>query len=89
MRILVLSDLHHELWREHAPRIDIKVSRPDVVVLAGDINTGAKAVEWAAQTFPALPVLYIQGNHESYGKNLEETLKEIEAACALAGNIAM
>ena len=58
MRLLILSDLHHELWREDAPRIDPAVSRPDVVILAGDINTGAKAVEWAATTFegPTRPV---------------------------------
>lgn len=87
MRVLILSDLHHELWREHAPRIDITISRPDVVILAGDIDTGAKAVVWAAQTFPTTPVLYVHGNHESYGKNLEDTHKEIEAACTLAGNI--
>ena len=44
MRILLLSDLHHELWREKAPAIDPGVSRPDIVILAGDIDTGAKAV---------------------------------------------
>ncbi|WP_076592148.1 metallophosphoesterase family protein [Herminiimonas arsenitoxidans] len=87
MRLLILSDLHHELWRERAPVIDISASRPDAVILAGDINTGAKAVEWAACTFPKIPVLYIHGNHESYGKNLEEVQNEIELACYAAGNI--
>lgn len=87
MRLLILSDLHHELWREHAPKIDATISRPDVVILAGDINTGAKAVEWAAQTFPLTPVLYVHGNHESYGKNLEDMQEEIEAACCKTSNI--
>ena len=87
MRLLILSDLHHELWREHAPKIDTTISRPDVVILAGDINTGAKAVEWAAQTFPATPVLYVHGNHESYGKNLEDMQEEIEAACWKSSNV--
>ena len=32
MRLLVLSDLHHELWRELAPRIDPALSRPDAVI---------------------------------------------------------
>lgn len=48
MRLLILSDLHHELWRDQAPIIDPSVSKPDAVILAGDINTGAKAVTWAA-----------------------------------------
>ncbi|MGV8898667.1 MAG: metallophosphoesterase family protein [Burkholderiaceae bacterium] len=87
MRLLILSDLHHELWREHAPRIDLGISRPDVVILAGDINTGAKAVQWAAQTFPGLPVLYVHGNHEGYGEAIDAVQAEIQAACASTDNV--
>ncbi|MEO6354856.1 MAG: metallophosphoesterase family protein [Burkholderiaceae bacterium] len=87
MRLLILSDLHHELWREHAPRIDPGVSGPDVVILAGDINTGARAVPWAAQTFPELPVLYVSGNHEGYGDAIDDVQAEIQAACAITGNV--
>ncbi|MGV8894775.1 MAG: metallophosphoesterase family protein [Burkholderiaceae bacterium] len=87
MRLLILSDLHHELWRQHAPVIDPSVSQPDVVILAGDIDTGAKAVEWAAALFPAIPVLYIHGNHESYGKNLEDVQDAIEVACMATTNV--
>lgn len=87
MRILPLSDLHHELWREAAPLIDPTISRPDVVILAGDIDTGAKAVEWAAQTFSGIPVLYVHGNHESYGKHLEQVHEDIAAACAASCNV--
>ena len=87
MRILLLSDLHHELWREKAPRIDVSVSRPDVVILAGDIDTGTKAVTWAARNFAGIPVLYVHGNHESYGRNLDDTQAEIGAACAATDNV--
>ncbi|MBC3920060.1 metallophosphoesterase [Undibacterium sp. CY18W] len=87
MRILPLSDLHHELWREAAPTIDPTICHPDVVVLAGDIDTGAKAVEWAAQTFSGIPVLYVHGNHESYGKHLDHVQEDIEAACIASGNV--
>ncbi|PWF48467.1 metallophosphoesterase [Massilia glaciei] len=87
MRILVLSDLHLELWREHAPRIDPAASRPDVVVLAGDISTGAKAVAWAASNFSGLPVVYVHGNHEAYGHKLEDAHAGTAAACAAAGNV--
>ncbi len=85
MRILLLSDLHHELWREKAPVIDPAASRPDVVILAGD--TGAKAVAWAAAAFAGIPVLYVHGNHEAYGRNLDTTQDEIAAACAASGNV--
>ncbi|MDR7047763.1 Icc-related predicted phosphoesterase [Duganella sp. 3397] len=87
MRILVLSDLHHELWREHAPQIDPGVSHPDVVILAGDINTGDKAVDWAVRTFPGLPVMYVHGNHEGYGHHLDDVQEKIQEACEAAGNV--
>jgi len=82
MRLLILSDLHHEIWRERAPIIDPSRSMPDVVILAGDIDLGAKAVQWADKNFPDIPVLYVHGNHEAYGENLEEVLDDIYAACA-------
>lgn len=87
MRLLILSDLHHELWREKAPHIDLAVSRPDVVILAGDISSGAKAAEWATNAFAGTPVLYVSGNHEPYGKNLDHVQDEIEAACTLVSNV--
>ena len=87
MRLLILSDLHHELWKDKAPQIDPSLSRPDVVILAGDINTGAKAVEWAAHNFAGLPVLYVHGNHEAYGKNLEDIQDEIVDACNSSSNV--
>lgn len=87
MRLLILSDLHHELWRGKAPHIDSKISRPDVVILAGDINGGAKAVGWAANAFAGTPVLYVSGNHEAYGKNLDDVQDAIEAACLAAPNV--
>lgn len=87
MRLLILSDLHLEVWREHAPKISPSESRPDVVILAGDIHTGARAVPWAAATFPGLPVLYVHGNHEGYGQNLDKAQREIAEACATTGHV--
>jgi predicted phosphodiesterase len=87
MRILLLSDLHHELWREKAPRCDLAISRPDIVILAGDIDTGTKAVTWAQQAFAGIPVLFVHGNHEAYGRNLDATQDDIAAACAASGNV--
>ncbi|MYM36586.1 metallophosphoesterase [Duganella sp. FT94W] len=87
MRLLILSDLHHELWREKAPQIDLTINRPDIVVLAGDISSGAKAVQWATDAFADTPVLYVSGNHEAYGKNLDDVQDDIEAACMGAPNV--
>ncbi|MFM2088774.1 MAG: hypothetical protein RLZZ237_3643 [Pseudomonadota bacterium] len=84
MRLLILSDLHLEVWCDTAPAIDITASRPDAVILAGDIDTGSKAIAWAARTFGALPVLYVHGNHEGYGHQLEQMHGAIHDACASA-----
>ncbi|WP_261997603.1 metallophosphoesterase [Stenotrophomonas sp. Ste96] len=96
MRILILSDLHHEAWRD-APRQakellattqpDLAVSQPDVVVLAGDIDVADRAVAWADQTFPSLPVIYVHGNHEAYGQKLDTLKGRIAEACSATGHI--
>ncbi len=62
MKLHILSDLHLEFGSFTPLSTDA-----DVVVLAGDISTGTKGVDWAAQTFPDVPVLYVAGNHEYYG----------------------
>ena len=87
MRLLILSDLHHELWREDAPQGDLALSRPDAVILAGDIDTGTRAVAWAASTFAGLPVLYVHGNHEGYGHHLDKVRQELRSACAATQNV--
>jgi predicted phosphodiesterase len=87
MRLLVLSDLHLEVWRDFAPRFDTGVSRPDVVVLAGDIHTKGRAPAWAAQTFPGIPVLYVSGNHEFYGEALEDVADVIRVECEKYSNV--
>lgn len=87
MRLLILSDLHLEIRRHDPLRFDLAASRPDVVVLAGDIDNGARAVPWAAQTFPGQPVLYVAGNHEAYGYELLSVERELRQACAGTPNV--
>jgi predicted phosphodiesterase len=69
MRIRVLSDLHLAFGRWQAP-----AAQADVVVLAGDIHRGALGVRWARGQFPDTPVLYVPGNHEHYGGNVQAVL---------------
>jgi predicted phosphodiesterase len=67
MKIRVLSDLHLEFAGWTPPPVDA-----DVVVLAGDIHVGVRGLEWARQQFPTLPVIYVVGNHEFYGGQLQQ-----------------
>jgi Icc-related predicted phosphoesterase len=76
MRVLLYSDLHTEFADFHPPKVDA-----DVVVLAGDIGLGTKAVEWAKRSFE-LPTLLVAGNHEFYGGAIPRTLDEMQEAAA-------
>jgi len=87
MRLLILSDLHLEVWRDFAPRIDMSTSKPDIVILAGDIHTKSRAPAWAAKTFTGLPILYIAGNHEFYGETIEKAGAEIRQECEIYSNV--
>jgi hypothetical protein len=77
VKLLLLSDLHLE-FAPFAPDPQA-VDEADVVVLAGDIDKGAKGIRWAAETFPGKPVVYVAGNHEFYGGQWDATLAEMRA----------
>jgi predicted phosphodiesterase len=55
----ILSDLHIEFQASQPVRTDA-----DVVVLAGDIHSGGRTIEWVKQAFPDGPVVLVLGNHD-------------------------
>lgn len=63
MRIHLLSDLHFE----HGNMPGYTAPECDVVILSGDVCPGVRGVMWAQETFE-VPVIYVPGNHEFYGK---------------------
>jgi predicted phosphodiesterase len=77
MRLHVLSDLHLERGIGDVPAPDA-----DVVVLAGDISTGTRGVEWARAWAGDRPVIYVAGNHEFYGHAMPALIAELRAAAA-------
>lgn len=87
MRLLILSDLHREIYPNRDLGIDLEVSKPDVVILAGDIDKGQSSVKWAAEVFAGLPVLYIAGNHEFYGFAIDRVPDAIKQACDETKNV--
>ena len=66
MRIQIASDLHLEYleWRFPDYR-GVELANADVLVLAGDIANGSRALDLFAD-WP-VPVIYVPGNHEYYG----------------------
>ena len=78
MNLLVLSDLHLE---SRPCNIDVPADT-DAVVLAGDIAEGTAGIAWALESFPGLPVIYVAGNHEFYGGEVEAATEAMRAAAA-------
>lgn len=70
MKIRILSDLHLEYAPWTAPRI----ADVDVVVLAGDIYAGLEGISWARSQFGTTPIIYVPGNHEFFGEELDSHL---------------
>lgn len=71
MNILVLSDLHLDC----GSRLTQAESRQgDIVVLAGDIHVADRGVIWARERFAGRPVLFVAGNHEFYGQDIQGAL---------------
>src|SRR5271167_4177966 len=64
MRLRVLSDLHLESCEWTPPE-----SPADVIILAGDIHNGTSGLKWARRHFGSLPVIYVPGNHELFGRD--------------------
>ena len=73
MRLRVYSDLHNEL-SGFDPGSGPKA---DVVVLAGDIDTGTRGLHWALERFADLPVVYVAGNHEFYGQRHPKVIDQL------------
>ena len=76
MRIQLLSDLHLEFHRDLGKSFvnSLDPKGIDVLVLAGDIDVGENlpySIGLLCQRFHDAKVLYVHGNHEFYGSNLE------------------
>ncbi len=55
------------------------IAQADAVVLAGDIHTKNRSVEWAERFVndPAKPVILVAGNHEFYGGHFDHTVDKL------------
>ena len=81
MKIQPCSDLHVEM-REHYHDYKLAITDADVIVLAGDIHIGIKAVLFAGKESirQNKPVILIAGNHEFYHGDINVTLANMRTA---------
>ena len=79
MKIQLASDLHLEFDRTGSRFIE-PAPDADLLVLAGDIDSGTQAVE-AFSDWP-VPVIYVAGNQEFYHRDWHQTRAELRAVAA-------
>jgi len=85
MRLRLLSDLHFEFMRD-AGKSFVETLNPDgcdVLVLAGDLSNAdgiSAALRLICARFAPRPVVYVRGNHESYGSSLNGACVTIRSA---------
>lgn len=80
MKLQLASDLHleHLILRLPWERLIAPAADADLLVLAGDISNGLRAIRLFGD-WP-VPVLYVPGNHEFYGRDLPRLRVELAAA---------
>ena len=83
MKIQILSDLH----LEHGGKVPEHHREADVIVLAGDLAPYTEGlVEHLGEHWTSAPhILYVLGNHEFYGTEIDETREQLAEECAGAG----
>lgn len=83
-QLWVLSDLHVDPSASWAPRI-----RPefDVLVVAGDVFESdiERSICWTAQVAADRPAVFVPGNHEFWGRTIEDELERAERRAAIEG----
>lgn len=73
MKIAIFSDLHNEFTPWLPPEY---LKTADVIIFAGDIDTGTKGIPWILKHFKQ-PVIYVLGNHEYFGGDIQSIDKQI------------
>ena len=83
MKIYYASDIHSEYFNYiDIPQLDVK---PSVIALAGDIGVAEQSMEYIdaiATAFPSSDIVWVAGNHEFYGVNIEGQLQDFRAFSA-------
>ena len=83
MKIQVVSDLHLE-FHNSLPEL---TEGADIIVSAGDLAPiGTGAVRYAAEQWAeARHILYVPGNHEFYGTDIDRARNQLAEECYSLG----
>ena len=79
----ILSDLHLELTRGWDLPSGNARPRFHILVVAGDlVPRMERGVKWLRERVPDRPVIYVAGNHEGYGCDIDRTIEKAKEAAA-------
>lgn len=80
MKISLISDTHFEFHTD--PTLFLNKDNVDVLVIAGDLAVGSSNIIHSLERFSKSfkDIVYVLGNHESYGAYLTEISKSIKEA---------
>jgi predicted phosphodiesterase len=89
MKLQILSDLHNEFLRKgkinqtHQWTGTILDTAADVIIMAGDIDTGTNGAQWLLTEAQRLnkQIIYVLGNHEFYRQEYTSLKKQIAILC--------
>ena len=83
MRLWIMSDLHLEVTRGGDLPSAGERPRFDVMIIAGDlIPRMERGVSWLRERVPDSPVIYVPGNHEGYGCDVDRTVEKARQVAA-------
>lgn len=82
MKIRLLSDLHLEF-----AEFELDTSDIDVIVLAGDIHVGTKAIDWLKKYNLEVPIIYVAGNHEFYSQKYPGLINAMKQMSSVLKNV--
>lgn len=85
MKLCIASDLHVDLFKNGRADIATAMPEADICIIAGDlasineIQSFSKAKKFLnAMSFKYNHILYITGNHDNWGGNFEDTIKNAQ-----------
>lgn len=71
MKIQIVSDLHLEFTGMHCALDPRAEEERDLLIVAGDLAEGQAGREWILEQLEHSPVVYVMGNHEYYGHDID------------------
>ena len=81
MKVWLFSDIHAESMRGWDIPSGTEQPDFDVLICAGDLITRfERGVAWLRQRIPERDVVYVAGNHEAYGSDIDITLEKARRA---------